>query len=71
VDVIDPVIVAALYQTVVIKARLAPEHGAQFLSALRAACTLLHDAERDSRESCPCPIIPSIRRQRGTRMLWH
>jgi hypothetical protein len=44
--------------TVVIKARLAPEQGAQFLNALRAACTVLHDAERDSRESYPVPDHP-------------
>jgi hypothetical protein len=44
--------------TVVIKARLAPEQGAQFLYALRAACSVLHDAERDSRESYPVPDHP-------------
>lgn len=44
--------------TVVIRARLAPEQGQQFLSALRAACTVLQDAERDSRESFPVPDAP-------------
>lgn len=43
---------------VVIKARLAPEQGAQFMNALRAACTVLRDAERDSRETCPVPDVP-------------
>jgi hypothetical protein len=45
--------------TVVIKARLAPEQGAQFLNALRTACTMLQDAERDSRESYPVPDRPA------------
>jgi hypothetical protein len=44
--------------TVVIRARLAPEQGSQFMSALRAACNVLSDAERDSRESCPTPDVP-------------
>jgi hypothetical protein len=44
--------------TVVIKARLAPEQGSQFMTALRAACTVLSDAERDSRESFPTPDVP-------------
>jgi Domain of unknown function (DUF222)/HNH endonuclease len=44
--------------TVVIKARLAPEQGARFLNALRAACTVLQDAERDSHESYPVPDHP-------------
>jgi hypothetical protein len=45
--------------TVVIRARLAPEQGSQFMTALRAASDALRDAERDSRESFPTPDVPS------------
>jgi hypothetical protein len=43
---------------VVIRARLAPEQGNQFLKALQAAADVLRDAECDSRESYPVPDAP-------------